>query len=122
MPLRCLLDGGGNDLRGKRSLPIFGVDIHADGEIAKRSGKRENLRPVDRLRLEIVAVGRTKQGGTCPDGGLDQPLRGVDLKLKALGGGNCGIEMRKGVITDLMALAVDAAKEIGIEGSGGTPR
>jgi hypothetical protein len=51
------------------------------------------LGAVDRLRLEIIAIGRAKQCGAGADGRLDQPLRGIDFKGDALGRGNGRIEV-----------------------------
>ena len=75
-----LLDDTLNDVIGGRPLPIVGIDMQANGEIA------HGLRDLDRndlvcgSRLGVPKIGCSEEPHGSPGQPLEQALRGIDLK------------------------------------------
>ena len=78
------LDRPGDDLGRKRTRPVLGIDLHADGEVAELGGHAQRVGAVNGLRLEIAAKRRPEQLGSHADGRLQQTLRGIELQPEVL--------------------------------------
>src|SRR5579864_2839164 len=94
--------------------PIIGIDPIADGDVAHVLGYFQWAHLVGGVGFLINRIWRPKQNRPNPQAARKKLLGEIEFEPHVASGDVADIRMCEGVVADLMALFIDAAREGGI--------
>ena len=93
-------------------VPVFSVDLVADGEIAHALREFERAHLIFGIGLGVNRIGRAEEDGANAELAGEKLLSQIELELHVASADGADVGMSEGVIPDFVALAVDAFSDL----------